>query len=341
MGKPILKYLKPSEAGSFAGLNTYQRHHPPADLSGYRTYTLHKPVQRRFKRNKIIVAGIDALWEVDLSDMSKFSDENDGFKFIFCVIDVFSKFAWAITMKSKSAKENLRALESLFRKTNRRPVAIRGDKGSEFNNKLVQDFLKRNNIKFYTSQNEDVKCGVIERWQLSLKGRLWRYFTYTRKHRYINVLDDIVGSMNNTYHRTIGMPPTQVSKANEAKIWRRFYGGKMLSNHNFEFDVGDQVRISTSKMILKRSYERLWSEEVFIIHERLPRNPPVYRLIDLNQEIIKGTFYGKELQKVKLDSSVFIVEKVIKTRTRNRKKEYLVSWLGYPNSFNSWVDELM
>ena len=341
MGKSVLSYFNPSDPGSFSGLSTYQRHHSPVDLSGYRTYTLHKPVRRRFKRNKIIVAGIDALWEIDLSDMSKFKNENDNYRFIFCVIDVFSKYAWAIPMKSKSATDNLKTLQILFERTDRRPVSIRSDKGSEFRNKLVQDFLIKNKIKFYTSQNEDVKCGVIERHQKSLKGRLWRYFTYTRKHRYIDVLDQIVDSMNHTYHRTIGMAPNKVSKANEAQIWSRMYGGKMLFNQNFRFKVGDQVRISTSKMIFKKSYEGLWSEEIFLVNERLPRNPPVYRLIDLNNVPIQGTFYGKELQKVKMDDNVFIVEKVVKTRTRNSKREYLVKWLGYPDSFNSWVDELM
>ena len=137
------------------------------------------------------------------------------------------------------------------------------------------------------------------------------------------------------------MAPNKVSKANEAQIWSRLYGGKMLFNQNFRFKVGDHVRISTSKMIFKKSYEGLWSEEIFIVNKSLPRNPPVYRLFDLNDHPIQGTFYGQELQKVKIADDVFIVEKVVKTRTRNRKREYLVKWLGYPDSFNSWVDEFV
>ena len=71
--------------------------------------------------------------------------------------------------------------------------------------------------------------------------------------------------------------------------------------------------------------------------QRIPRSPPVYRLKDYDGELIEGVFYGNELQKVVKTDDVFKVEKVLKTRTRKRKKEYLVKFMGYPDKFNQWI----
>ncbi|MCP6725759.1 transposase family protein, partial [Klebsiella pneumoniae] len=72
-------------------------------LKGQQAYTLHKPSRRHYKRNKIYVAGIDAQWQADLADMLGIARQNDGMRYILTVIDVFSKYAWAVPVKSKDA----------------------------------------------------------------------------------------------------------------------------------------------------------------------------------------------------------------------------------------------
>lgn len=340
MGDAELNYTNPSFPGSFAGLSTYRRYEPKADLSATRAYTLHKNVTRNFPRNKIVVAGIDALWEADLSDVSKFAQVNNKTHFLLCVIDVFSKFSWVLPMKSKTAAHSLKTFKILFQKTNRRPKAWRFDKGGEFTNRLVLDFLKKNNIKSYFSQNNDTKCAIVERFQRTLKGRMWRFFSHTRQYSYINILDKIVESINHTYHRTIGCSPSQVTKENEAVIWNKIYGTVLSPIEKFKFNVGDMVRISTTRMVFKKGYEQQWSEELFKIIKAIPRRPPVYKLNDLNGELIIGSFYAQELQKVSVLDDEFIVEKVLEERTYRGVKKYLVKWLGYNKSFNSWVTSL-
>ena len=342
-----LKYFTPEEPGSFSGISTFRRHHTGYSynqlakiLSAYRSFTMHKPTRKRWRRNKIIVAGIGSLWSLDLSDLTKHSSQNQGYKFLFCAIDVFSKKAWVVPMKSKSAVDNLAALKKIFTMTDLRPSAMRSDKGREIVNKLVQNFLKEQKIHFYTSQNDDVKCAIVERFQLTLKTKLGKYMTHNGTTKYIDVLDKLVESYNKTYHRSIGMTPNQVNIENEPKVWRRLYGDYKMSQKRPIFKVGDYVRLKTSAMVFRKSYEgKTWTEEVFKVVKVIKRDVHVYQVQDLNGMPIIGSFYSFELENVDLSGNTFIVEKVIKTRRRNNKTEYFVKWKGYRDEFNSWTDD--
>lgn len=347
MGKLPVEYFVPEQPGSFSGISRFQKHHPQYSLdelsevlSGYRSYTLHKPVRKKFPRNKTRVHGIDSVWDIDLSDLSKYAKFNDGFKYLFCITDIFSKKSWIIPITSKTAPELLRAWQHLFDITDRRPESVRSDKGGEFRNRLLDNFFKSNRINYYVTQNEETKAAVSERFQRTMKNKMWRYFTHNRTYRYIDVLDQLVDSYNNTYHRSIGMTPNEVTSKNAIKVRKRLYGyvGK---TEKFAFEVGDHVRIVSTKWAFQKAYEGQWTEEMFIVVERIKRIPPVYRIKDLNGELIKGTFYKNELQKIRIDDNVFIVEKVLKERRHRGKQQYFVKWLGYPSSFNSWVDNLI
>jgi len=108
-----------------------------------------------------------------------------------------------------------------------------------------------------------------------------------------------------------------------------------------EYDLRDRVRISMHRQPFRKGYLGDWSEELFEITMRLPTVPVTYELKDLAGEPIKGKFYEMEIQKVfKTDEERFDVDRILKTRKRNGKIEYLVSWEGYPSKFNSWVDGL-
>ena len=75
--------------------------------------------------------------------------------------------------------------------------------------------LRRRGIKFYTSENEDIKAAVVERFNRTVKEKMYRYFTAKYTRRYTDILQDLVHAYNNTYHRSIGMPPTDVTSDNE------------------------------------------------------------------------------------------------------------------------------
>ncbi|RWR98555.1 hypothetical protein B4U79_09641, partial [Dinothrombium tinctorium] len=105
-------YYDPNHPASFASVeklyNFAKEKFPNANkdeikewLSEQLTYTLHKQARKRFKRNKVLVSHMDEQWQADLADMRQVSSENKGFKYILTVIDIFSKYAWAVPIKNK------------------------------------------------------------------------------------------------------------------------------------------------------------------------------------------------------------------------------------------------
>ena len=301
-------------------------------------YTLHKPVRKRFRRRKVFTLGIDDLWQADLADLSSIAKHNDNYKFLLTCIDTFSKFAWAIPLKNKSTTTVAEGFEKILSSSNRRPCNLQTDKGTEFLGTTFQKKLKDYGIKFYTSQNEDIKCAIVERWNRKLKSKMYRYFTFKNTLRYIDVLDDLLHSYNNTFHSTIKMAPSEVTKANEAEIRERTHVPKRKPV--YKLTIGDKVRIVKGKREFKKGYLPSWTEEIFTVIARYPTDPPVYEIEDYDSEKVHGKFYDFELQKVVKADDIYKVEKVLKKRKTKGKTEYFVKWIGYPEKFNSWVSDI-
>jgi len=336
------RYVVANEPGSFGGVENLQRYSakPLKEVSqwlmGQDAYTLHKPLRKTFRRRRTYSKGINDLFQADLADMSALARQNDGNRYILTCIDVFSKRAWAIPLKTKSGDCVKEAFEKIFE--DEIPNMIQTDKGTEFLNSTVQALFARHDVKHYTSENEDIKAAVVERFNRTLKNKMWRYFTYAKTQKYTDVLDDLVHSYNNTYHRSIGMAPSQVTIDNSQEIVKRLYPLKRKPIYKFE--VGDKVRMGRGKHVFKKGYVQGWTDEIFTVTTRHPTDPATYGVKDYDGEDIKGKFYEQELQKVLKQDDVYEIEEVVKTRKRGGKVEYFVKWKGYPSKFNSWVDAI-
>ena len=130
------------------------------------------------------------------------------------------------------------------------------------------------------------------------------------------------------------MKPVEVNKNNEKYIKENIYTYNKTSK-NPKFKIGDLVRISLKQRNLFDKASGNWSEELFKIHSINKSNVIKYKIKDLNDEIIKGIFYERELQKTKDISEVYVIEKII----RKNKNKYLVKWRGYSDDFNTWIDK--
>ena len=335
-------YYTPESSGSFGGVGRLSRATGVSRRKAFNwlkykdTYTLHKPVQRKFKRRKIIVAGKDYLWQCDLIDLRMLKRFNDGFAYLLSCIDVFSKYAWVVPIKHKTGGELVTAFEIIL-SSGRKPLRLQTDKGTEFRNRIFQDTLKQNGIAFYVTENDDIKASVVERFNRTIKEKLFRYFTSIGSNRFIEIIPKLVESYNNSYHRSIKTTPASVNLSNQEDIWQTLYG-EINPSPIPKLAVGDRVRLSKTRLQFAKGYLPNWTGELFTISKVQLTNPPTYQVRDDNDETIEGTFYEKELQKV-AEKEIYRIEEVLKTKKSGNKKMYLVKWFGYPSTFNSWVPE--
>ena len=190
--------------------------------------------------------------------MRLLSKYNKGIRFLFGVIDIFSKYAWVVPLKDKKGVSIATAFQSILKQSNRKPNKIWVDKGSEFYNASFKKWLQDNDIVMYSTDNEG-KSVVSERFIRTLKSKIYKHTTSTSKNVYIDKLNDIVDKYNNTYHSTIRMKPIGVKSNTYINI------DKEINNKDPKFKVGDSVRISKYKNILAKGYTPNWSEEVFVI----------------------------------------------------------------------------
>jgi hypothetical protein len=181
------------------GLNSLKRHATGTrDLTQFLAkqdaYTIHRPARMRFERRKTYSKGINDLFQTDIVDMSNVATYNNSYRYLLTCIDVFSKYAWAVPLRTKAGREVSLAFEEkiLSERTCR---MVQSDKGTEYTNSVFQSMLAKHGIHHYTSENDDIKAAVIERWNRTLKERIYRYFTYKNTRRYIDVLNDIVYSL--------------------------------------------------------------------------------------------------------------------------------------------------
>ena len=339
MGRSKLQqiYYDPKRVGSNGGVAALRKVVPEKNveqwLSEQDAYTLHKPVRRHFKRRCVVVCGPNQQWQADLVDMSRLKKSNDGTTLLLTVIDVFSKRAWCIPLKNKSAASLVAAFTQLLRE--RPPITLQTDTGSEFLNRSVQKLLKQYGVHHFSTHNEETKASIVERFNRTLKTRMLRYFTNSHSVRYLDVLQDFVRSYNKTYNRSIGMAPSEVNGTNQESVWQRLYGHE--GGGTPKFRIGDRVRIRKAKRHFEKGYMAKWTEELFTIVDAHRSDPPVYRLVDWHGYTLDGTFYEPELQKITVPkNNTYRVEYIL--HWRNKKKDALVKWFGYPESFNSWID---
>ena len=219
---------------------------------------LHKPIIRKVNKRKVYSSFKDNIWGVDLANMQLLSKFNKGFRFLLCVIDIFSKYAWVIPLKDKKAISIVNAFQIILKESNSKPNKIWVDKGREFYNTSFKKWLKDNNIEMY-STNNDRKSVIAERFIRTLKNKIYKYMTSVSKNVYIDKLDDIVKKYNNTYHTSIKIKPVDV-KDNTYIDFK-----KEVNDKNPKFKIGDHVRISKYNNIFNKGYMPNWSEEIFII----------------------------------------------------------------------------
>ena len=330
-------YFDASNPASFGGVHRLAEEtklHPKKVsewLKNQWAYSLHKPVRKKFLRRKYVSRGINHQWQADLMDMQKYARENNGFRYILIAIDIFSRQAYAMPVKNKQGPEIANAIDLMFQDV--RPMYLQTDLGLEFYNSHVRNVLDKYNVELFSVYSEN-KAALVERLIRTIKERLFRIFTHQGNYRWVDALPKVLSAYNNSYHRGLKDIPSRVNEANETDVWIKQYS-KLTKGEDPKFKVGDRVRISKNKRIFDKGYLQNWTDEVFTITSVNTKYSPIlYTLKDSNDEDIKGSFYARELQLVTTDD--YRIERVIRIKTINGKKQALVKWLGYTEP--TWIN---
>lgn len=295
---------------------------------------LHRPARRNFPRRKVRILGIDDLWQADLVEMIPYASVNGKHKYLLTVIDTFSKYAWAEPLKSKSAEDVSRAMQKILDMSGRTPTHLQVDQGKEFYNSLFEQLMRERNVNMYSSYSQ-TKASIVERFNRTLKSRMWKQFSLRGSYKWTDILDPLLKEYNErSVHRIIGMAPAEVTEDHTSTILRRIErNAPSPPVKKPKFKIGDHVRLSKVKSLFEKGYTPNWGTEVFRVVSVRPTRPVTYCLEDLNGVPVKGGFYSEELQKTKF-KDIYLVEKVLR---RNKDKAY-VKWLGFDSSHNSWIN---
>lgn len=338
MNKKIVdRYTSARSPGSFSAVSGFLKNNKDLDrqavikqLASMDAVTAHKPQRKHFARNKFISSGIDDIWQADLVDLSKLKYSNSHCTFLLTCIDIFSKFAWVVPLKSKSG-ENTRDGFVQILAQGRKPNKIQVDRGNEFKGECKK-FLAENNIEVYFTYSV-IKAGVVERFNRTLEEKIFRMLSATKSKKYIDKLQDLVHSYNNSYHRSIKMNPAQVNRHNEDEVRQNLYGDLRDQTIEFEFDLGDYVKINKEKKLFEKGYTDNWESDIYIISKQLPRIPPVYKVKRLDGSELYGVYYKEELQRVN-----YVPFDTFEVLNENNS-QLLVKQLNSSQQSESWVDK--
>ena len=285
---------------------------------------------------------------MDMVDLAK---QNEGYQYLLVCINILSRFARCIPLKTKKGKDVLQGLKTIF-KDGFKVNMVRTDRGMEFRSKEVNAYLKSQNVHHFYALNTETKANYAGRLIKTLKHKLFRYMMKNRTQRYIDVLQDIVHSYNHTLHRSLGATPASITEEKEGESrlqqyllrrdrTKRSTMPKKKARKIYKFKINQTVRLSHVRSVFDRQYSQKWTGEIFKIGTRFRREGvPVYTILDWDNERVEGTIYEPELQAVDVDlNTEYHIDKIVKRRVRNKRKEVLVSWLHWPKKYNSWIPE--
>ena len=232
---------------------------------------------RKYSTNKIIYNHIDGIWSIDLADMIDYKvSNNKGFRYIFIVIDNFSKYLWAISLKNKNSKTITDEFSNILSKSKRRPLKLESDRGSEWYNSIFQNFLKSKNMHHY-SRYTDKGPSIAERVIRTIRKLLKKPVFEKGNADWISELPSVIKKYNNTIHNSIKMTPVQASKkSNERKVYSNLRDDRAKQKPKIK--LGQLVRTADIKRVFSKGDSINWSYNLYTITEVIHDTIPSYRI---------------------------------------------------------------
>ena len=236
-----------------------------------------KPPKKIYPANKIVYNHIDEIWSIDLADMVDYKTSNNkGFRYIFVIIDNYSKHLWAIPLKNKYSQTITNEFSNILTKSKRKPLKLESDRGSEFYNNIFQNFLKSKNIQHY-SRFTDKGPSIAERVIRTVRNLLKKPVFLAGNADWLSELPSVIKQYNNTIHHSIKMTPIQASKkSNQKLVYNNLKDDREVQKPKFE--LGKFVRTADIKRVFSKGDSTNWSYKLYTITEVIHDTIPSYRI---------------------------------------------------------------
>ena len=236
-----------------------------------------KPPKKNYVTNKTDVYHIDDIWSLDILDLKNYGPENNrGYRYVFVIIDNFSKYGWTVPLKNKNAQTIKDSLENIFKNSKRKPNLIESDRGKKFYNNIFQDFLNKNNIKL-SSRNCSYGAVFAERFNRTIRDLLKKIVFEQGDAKWIDILSTITKQYNNKVHSSTKLTPIQASlKKKEGYVYKN-----LLDKRNKikpKFQLNEFVRVADLKKTFSKGDTTNWSYKLYKITELIIDTIPSYRL---------------------------------------------------------------
>ena len=305
-------------------------------------WQLYAPAEKTKNIQSTIIKEPHKVWGIDIIDMG--NNEYNGYKYILSAIDLFSKKSYVQALKSKDAKNVNNAFKKMIK--HEKPKSIRSDNGSEFINESFKKLLEDNGIKqIFSSPSLPQSNGNIERFNGIIKKLINKDMIYNISNNWVDSLQKLNDSYNNTNQRIINDAPNDVDDNKEDKeklieIRRNIYKNVVSKRRNLEnkFKIGDYVRIKLPNEKNKIN----WTNGIFKIVKMSKSNKlynsPSYYVADINNgEIINKKYYENDLllipgknvkNKININER-YEISKILEFKIKNKIPGYIVKWKGY------------
>ena len=232
-----------------------------------------KPPRRNYPTNKIVYNHNDEIWSIDLADMIDYQiSNNEGYRYIFIIIENYSKYLWAIPLKNKYSQTITNEFSNIITTSKRKPLKLESDRGTEFFNSYFQNFLKIKNIHHY-SRYTDKGSSIAERVIRTVRNLLKKPVFEKGNADWLSELPPVIKQYNNTIHHSTKMTPNQASKkSNEKEVYSNIQDKRRKLNPKYK--LGRLARTADIKRVFSKGDSTNYSYKLYtkteIIHDTIP-----------------------------------------------------------------------
>ena len=255
-------------------------------------YTQFHIAYRKFPRLHVVAKAVNEIWCMDLAQMDKLAEHNQGVKYLLVSVDVLSRFVRVESMKDKTALSTKHAFMKMM-SSGPQPRRVWTDQGTEFEG-CFRVLCKNLGMDRYHTKGAS-KAAYAERAIRSLKNIIYRYLEENRvqsKFNYVSKLQTFVKIMNSRVNRSINMLPKDVTNADAIRI---IHSRPSETYEAQKFVAGDYVRAVLPDETFRKGYKPQFSWEVYKIRKILTKSPVTYKLEDKAKKLLPGRFYQRQL----------------------------------------------